>query len=51
VEGAYTYPVTWTMTARDVVAGGIDQYIENVEAWSQSILKSLQATNNIMVTV
>src|SRR5678815_2117379 len=45
MEGAYTYPVTWTMTARDVVAGGMDHYIENVNAWAQSVLESLKVTN------
>jgi hypothetical protein len=50
-HGAYTYPVTWTMTARDVVAGGMDHYIENVQQWAKSMLASLQASNNIVTTV
>jgi uncharacterized protein DUF5946 len=50
-KGVYTYPVMWTMTARDVVAGGIDHYIENVQAWAKSMLASLQASNNIIATV
>ena len=50
-KGAYTYPVTWTMTARDVVAGGMEHYVENVRAWAKSMLASLQASNNIMTTV
>jgi hypothetical protein len=49
-HGTYTYPVNWTMTARDVVAGGMDHYIENTQAWAKSVLAALQATNNIVTT-
>ena len=49
-HGAYAYPVKWTMTARDVVASGMDHYIENVQAWAKSALALLQATNNIVTT-
>ncbi|MEO8610225.1 MAG: DUF5946 family protein [Chloroflexota bacterium] len=50
-HSVYAYPVTWTMTARDVVAGGMDHYIENVQAWAKSMLVALQASNNIVTTV
>ena len=50
-HGAYTYPVSWTMTARNVVAGDMEHYIENVQVWATSVLVSLQASNNIVTTV
>jgi hypothetical protein len=50
-KGAYAHPVTWTMTARDVVTGGMDHYIENTTHWAKSVLASLQASNNIVTTV
>src|SRR5262245_9954234 len=50
-HGAYIYPVKWTMTARDVVADGMDHYVENVQVWAKSVLAVLQATNNIVTTV
>lgn len=40
--GAHGRPIPWTMTAADVIAGGIDAYIENVTAWARSIHASLQ---------
>ena len=46
-HGAYIHPVHWTMTGVDVVAGGIDNYCENVRAWAESMLKNLQETENI----
>ena len=33
-QGAYERPVAWTMTAADVVSGGADGYVENVQAWA-----------------
>ncbi len=41
-HGIHPHPVTWTMTAADVVAGGIDNYCANVERWAWSIHKALQ---------
>jgi hypothetical protein len=46
-HGAYDHPVAWTMTAADVVAGGIDSYVENVNKWAHSIYASLQASGNL----
>ena len=45
-HGAYHHPVTWTMTAADVVAGGVDSYIESVKAWAQSVYDALKASAN-----
>lgn len=41
--GAYPKPVTWTMTAADVVAGQPEQFYANIRAWAQSVVQSLQA--------
>jgi hypothetical protein len=49
-HGAYRYPVHWTMTAADVVAGGMDRYYDNVRAWAQSILEALKTSGNLAQT-
>lgn len=41
-HGAYVPPMQWTMTAADIVAGGIEPYAENVRAWARSILAALK---------
>ncbi len=45
-HGSYERPIQWTMTAGDVVAGGADNYCDNVRRWAQSILQTLKATGN-----
>jgi hypothetical protein len=40
-QGAYERPVTWTMTAADVAAGGAKRYCENVRAWSDSVFRAI----------
>lgn len=45
--GSYQHPVTWTMTAADVVAGGLDNYIDNVHRWADSIKADLNASDNL----
>jgi len=40
-EGRYERPIAWTMTARDVVAGGMERYLKNVEAWAKGIYDNL----------
>jgi len=42
LHGAYDQPVTWPMTAADVVAGGSDQYCDKVRAWAKSINETLK---------
>ncbi|WP_119072798.1 DUF5946 family protein [Aggregatilinea lenta] len=49
-HGAYTHSPAWTMVARDVVAGGVDQYEDNVRAWARSILDALKASGNLPAT-
>lgn len=39
--GAYERPIAWTMTPADVVAGGAEQYVDNVLAWAEAAHRSL----------
>ena len=48
--GAYKHPVHWPMTAADVVSGGPDNYVANVQAWANSIYNALKATENLNPT-
>ncbi len=41
-EGAYERPISWTMTAADVVAGGAANYVENVLAWARASHNALR---------
>ena len=45
-HGSYDHPIQWTMTAADVVAGGTEDYCDNVRRWAQSIRQVLIATGN-----
>ncbi len=40
-HGSYERPVSWTMTAADVVAAGPEEYCDNVRKWALSIHESL----------
>jgi hypothetical protein len=42
-HGSYDRPIRWTMTAADVVAGGVDNYCDNVRRWAESIHEALRA--------
>ncbi len=46
-HGSYAHPVAWTLRAADVVAGGADHYVANVEAWARSILTALRLSDNL----
>ncbi len=46
-QGSYAQPVTWRMTAADVVAGGAEGYIENVQRWARMMLEDLRQSGNI----
>ena len=46
-HGAYDHSVAWTMRAADVVAGGADHYVANVEAWARSILADLRESGDL----
>lgn len=47
-HGAYQHPVTWTMRASDVVAGGAENYVANMRVWAQSIYDSLHRSGEIV---
>jgi hypothetical protein len=46
MKGSYKEPILWSVTAKDVVAGGATKYCENVRKWSQTIFETLKATGN-----
>lgn len=46
-HGVYAYPVTWTMTAADVVTAGLDAYYASVQAWAESVLAALRHSSNL----
>jgi len=46
-HGSYAHPVSWTMTAASVVAGGAENYVDNVRAWAQSVYESLKSSENL----
>jgi hypothetical protein len=46
-HGTYTHPVHWTMTAADVTAAGLENYVARVRAWADSVLDSLRRSQNL----
>ncbi len=46
-QGAYDQPIAWSMTAADVVAAGIERYVERVNAWARATLDDLRASGNL----
>jgi hypothetical protein len=38
------------MTASDVIAGGMDRYVDNVTAWAGKILETLRSSGNLTST-
>jgi hypothetical protein len=45
-HGAYKHPITWPVTAADVVAAGAENYCASVTTWAQSVLETLRASHN-----
>ncbi|HEX2916781.1 MAG TPA: DUF5946 family protein [Chloroflexia bacterium] len=45
-HGAYQYPVQWPMRAADVIAGGPENYCENVRKWAASMYEALTTSGN-----
>jgi hypothetical protein len=45
--GVYAHPVHWTMTTPDVIAQGVDAYVNSVKAWAQSIYDALKTSDNL----
>ncbi len=46
-RGAYTHSIQWTMTAADILEGGVDHYCDNVRAWARSVLEALKTSGNL----
>lgn len=46
-HGKYLHPVKWEMTAADVVAGGIHNFVDNVSVWAHSVYRSLKTSGNL----
>ncbi len=46
-KGAYSHPVDWTMTARDVTAPGAEHYIESVRRWANRVFQDLKQSKNL----
>lgn len=46
-KGEYPRPVTWSVTAKDVTEGAIEDYKANVRLWARSILESLKQSGNL----
>ncbi len=44
--GSYAQPITWTMTAHDVIRAGAEQYYESVRRWAESIHAALKSVEN-----
>lgn len=46
-QGEYKYPVHWKMTAKDVVSGGAEHYVDNVRKWAEMTLEDLRESGNM----
>jgi len=46
--GSYERPIQWTMTAADVIAGGVNKYCDNIRAWARSVQETLRVSGNYM---
>ena len=45
--GAYRRQPAWSMTAADILAGGMEQYLASVERWSRAVLADLRAAGEL----
>jgi hypothetical protein len=43
----YAHPITWALTAADVVADGHLQYVQNVRSWAAAMLTDLRQSDNL----
>lgn len=46
-RASYAHPIKWTMTAADVIAGGLNNYVDNVKLWAKSLLNDLKTSGNL----
>jgi hypothetical protein len=45
-HGAYGPSIQWTITAANVIAGGVDNFCDSVRTWARSVLEDLKASGN-----
>lgn len=45
--GGYPHPVSWSMTTSDVLAGGIENYVESINRWATAVLADLRTAGNL----
>ena len=45
--GRYDHPITWTMTAADVLERGMDNYCDNVRTWARSVDEALPRASSL----
>lgn len=46
-HGVYDLPMHWTMTAANVIAGGVDKYCDGVRTWARSVYEALKTSGNL----
>lgn len=46
-HGVYAPPMQWTMTAANVIAGGVENYCDSVRTWAQSMFEPLKTSGNL----
>ncbi|RPI86672.1 MAG: hypothetical protein EHM41_07715 [Chloroflexi bacterium] len=46
-QGEYKHPVEWKMTAKDVVSGGAENYVVNVQKWAERVFEDLRVSGNV----
>jgi hypothetical protein len=46
-HGSYRFPISWSMTASNVVAAGQDRYVESVRQWAKAVLDDLRESRNL----
>lgn len=47
-HGVYEHPISWTMTAADVITNGVEHYCDSVRTWAQSINEAPKASGNFL---
>jgi len=45
-HGSYNSSVQWTLTDADIIAGGADNYSENIRAWARATYETLKTSGN-----
>ena len=45
-HGTYDHPIAWTMTASNVIEGGIENYCDSVLTWARLVIEDLKASGN-----